>query len=807
MRKMVKHRKPSSLSKHSSNIETSGSSTSESQPRTRSYNYVSVWKTTLGVICLSVAVYIGTLGYLETRVNTPFDGEKAVKESGLDVPDRFWGSYRPGVYFGLKSREPKSPVFGMMWYELATAVHKGIRHWCDQNDNLPSYGWIRHDGFTFGEQIISDPPHNIVTTFVKTPGGEHGGHWTARINITSVNKSNDAYVLIWYGALDESQGFGPQSRIWGEKGAIVGYTPSFGNFRVHLIPHQGKLLHTAFTDAYSPGLHLLKEKYYSLLKVEKHPFGRLAVLGPDNELNAKNKDVNFVPVQMLVETPFVLDIVYTTEDLSGPPLKGEDYTKVLEQKKTSFDARFEEEFKLKDKGYSEVDISIAKAAMSNMVGGIGYFDGTSRVQSQYTREPVPYWKAALYTGVPSRSFFPRGFLWDEGFHGLLVGRWSPDIQMDIAAHWLDLINVEGWIPREQILGAESLARVPKEFVVQSNAAANPPMLLIQIANMVQRRPNLFQHDSKHRRMLERMFPRLQTWYNWFLNSQKGIEPTTYRWRGREDDGIQLNPKTLTSGLDDYPRASHPSEIERHVDLRCWMFAAADAMTVIAFALQRDTSKFEAIREQLGDEKLLNKLHWASHSNSYADYGLHTDGVKLVRQASKFPGEGLKVVRSVTSPPQPRLVASAFGYISLFPMLLKVLSPKSDNLGKILAVLDKPSLLWSPYGLRSLSKSAPLYMKRNTEHDPPYWRGQVWININYLALSALKHYASVEGPHASRAEELHTKLKTNVVGNIITQYKKTGYFWEQYSDQDGRGSGCKPFTGWTALFVLMMADEY
>lgn len=114
--------------------------------------------------------------------------------------------------------------------------------------------------------------------------------------------------------------------------------------------------------------------------------------------------------------------------------------------------------------------------------------------------------------------------------------------------------------------------------------------------------------------------------------------------------------------------------------------------------------------------------------------------------------------------------------------------------------------------------------------------QIWMNINFMALSALKHYASQPGPHMARAVEVHAALQAaltqvsmkggrlpctghaNValssepvficaLQNVAHQYQVRGYLFEQYDDVNGRGTSSHPFTGWTALITLIATGTY
>lgn len=714
-------------------------------------------------------------------------------------------------------------VVGLMWYfpNKLRPNGEGIRHWCKLEDNLQKYGWVQHDGKSFGVQEIHDDNFLLETSFIKFPTGKSGGEWTARVDVKAKNPNRtEPMSLIWYAALDEKTG-GNIKPTYATMYGIEGETKGLGSFKINLHDTKGKVVRQSFLSTVAPSLQALRETVLSNLRLanDKTTKEKFIILSGDT-LDPMTKP-NFVALQINVELPFTLDITFQSvsnmssfagEDFITLPV-GDDYTKLLTKKRKEFRAKFADTFQLEQKGYEEGDIKVAEATLSNMLGSIGYFYGASRVQSVHTNGPVPYWKAPLLTAVPSRSFFPRGFVWDEGFHGLLISTWDIDLELDILSHWFDLINIEGWIPREQILGVEALARVPEQFVIQQNTNGNPPTFFLTLKYLLEKHPEEMLKNSRIS-ILDKLYPRLHAWFTWFNTTQRGEILGTYRWRGRDSESIsELNPKTLTSGLDDFPRSSHPSDNERHIDLRCWIAFASGVMVQLGNILGKNTEKYEETYHFLSDNQLLHEQHFSSKARTFSDFGLHTDKVTLKRPPAKQPSNPYEqpavpdMIRVSMATPELRFVDTTFGYVNLFPFLLQIVDAQHPTLGGILKKLKDPELLWTNYGLRSLAKTSPLYMKRNTEHDPPYWRGQIWININFLALRSLYHYSRADGPYADQAKEIYQELRKNVVSNVIKQYKVTGYIWEQYNDSTGKGSGCYPFTGWSALFVAIMAEKY
>jgi mannosyl-oligosaccharide glucosidase len=113
-------------------------------------------------------------------------------------------------------------------------------------------------------------------------------------------------------------------------------------------------------------------------------------------------------------------------------------------------------------------------------------------------------------------------------------------------------------------------------------------------------------------------------------------------------------------------------------------------------------------------------------------------------------------------------------------------------------------MWTEYGLRSMAKDDKMHGRANAPGDAPYWRGPIWINCNYLAIEGLRHYASKEGPLQARAADLQKKLAGNVVRNLAANFHRTGFLWEQYDPETGKGQRTHPFNGWSSLVVKIMA---
>ena len=93
---------------------------------------------------------------------------------------------------------------------------------------------------------------------------------------------------------------------------------------------------------------------------------------------------NLLVWQVSCTLPCTFDLTYEgvpdapKEMAAAPgPVAGPDLTALLRERRAAFDARFEATFGLSGLGYNGTEVAFARGALSNLVGGIGYFHGHS----------------------------------------------------------------------------------------------------------------------------------------------------------------------------------------------------------------------------------------------------------------------------------------------------------------------------------------------------------------------------------------------------------------------------------------------
>ncbi|CDO94668.1 unnamed protein product [Kluyveromyces dobzhanskii CBS 2104] len=812
------------------------------------------------MIRLQRLILFALLNAISAYCNLTPDLEEYSKTSSQSL---LWAPYRANCYFGLTPRYVhKEPfVLGAMWFNSINAQGlANVRHFVEQGDKLDKYGWVWYDPRIGGKETITDSENNLQLnfTFVKSHSGEN---WAVQVEGDVIDRSKKAaesiVIYMKQNGKEDSSCFLEQDlnharthntlSFKGFSNELKGYTVSFANenseFYKSSIPPLTHDTNPSIPSIFSmnvPDDQLWKAKdiFQSILKdsvqahIEKNP--KLSAESIPSALTIRNIH-NFPPgnVQYIQQTfsgHFKFEIIFN-KDRSKDQIEEHSIDHLIGLAETMVQQKFDRKFNIP--GTSKFK-EFAQETFSNLLGGLSYFHGThlvdretsfddenfEKVELKNSKEEGPF---ELFSMVPSRAFFPRGFYWDEGFHLLQLLDYDSDLAFEVLHSWFDLIDSDGWIPREVILGDEARSKVPVEFRVQNPNIANPPTLLLAFSEMLSRAKTIQEemleshmhgnvhHEepkssfegnilSSHPELLlsyaQDIYPKLLKHFEWFRNSQKGMleeylevpsinsgahEGEAYRWIGR------TVTHCLPSGMDDYPRAIIPDSAELHVDALTWVGVMTRSMKQIASVLdlEEDLKRFTEIEQNIVEN--LVTLHWDDEQKLFCDITFNDDA---------------------TDDEDLREFVCHEGYLSLLPFAVKLIPHDDvDRLQHILNSMSNEETLLTPFGLRSLSKQDEFY-----DTAEVYWRGPIWLNLNYLCLDALQYYfsdsplKSEEAQHAElfkQASKLYRQLRQNIITNTYSVWKKDGYVYEQYNHKNGNGSGVQHFTGWTALVVNMI----
>lgn len=162
-------------------------------------------------------------------------------------------------------------------------------------------------------------------------------------------------------------------------------------------------------------------------------------------------------------------------------------------------------------------------------------------------------------------------------------------------------------------------------------------------------------------------------------------------------------------MDDYPRAPILTDQEAHVDLQVWMIVSSRALSRVAKVLGKtEDAEHYAQNVETFTQVLLDNF-WDSERQMFDDFYYDEAGSKQFERHT--------------------------GYLNFWPFFLNAIDTSDERFEIVVSkLIDKDFGMWTDYGIRSLSINDDYYRLGDN-----YWTSPIWMNINYLIVTALYNY--------------------------------------------------------------------
>jgi len=285
-------------------------------------------------------------------------------------------------------------------------------------------------------------------------------------------------------------------------------------------------------------------------------------------------------------------------------------------------------------------------------------------------------------------------------------------------------------------GTKVVGHLPREvWVGATNSQLQAPGILTWAAMEIYKR-------DKDKAFLKHIYDGLAKNNDWFYANRDSNHNGLCEWK-RSDSGWDTSPRWDKGEVD-------------AVDLNCWLYLDQVKLAEMCRVLGRGDEAREWIGKSERTRDLIREKLWDEAEGCY--YDLHP-----------ATGEMVKIKTPAT----------------FWTMFAGAATPEQAE--RMVKILTNPEIFWTKYPMPCVGANEPA-------HNPnDYWRGPVWINLNWITILGLEKYG-----YRDLARELRSKSLELIGTNAVP--------CEYYNPHTGAGLGARNYMWTGALYVVMCNEQ-